>query len=93
MATKMTETKTTKKAEAKKVETKKAEPKKVEKKEVKKDTRVWHKGHPIVSGTYTVKLDGKEAKAVWVQGFRKGKWATVDGQLLTGKITEYTETK
>ena len=91
MATKKTETKTTKKAEAKKVETKKAELKKVEEKEGKKDTRVWRTGQPIKSGIYAVKLDGKETKLQFIMGLRKGKWATLDGQLALGTVEEWTE--
>lgn len=90
MATKKTETKTTKKAAPKKAETK-AEPKKVEKKEVKKDARVWRTGQPIKSGVYTVKLDGKETQLRFIMGFRKGKWATLDGQLALGTVEEWTE--
>lgn len=86
MATKKTETKTTKKAAPKKAETK-AEPKK----ETKKDTRVWHTGQPIKSGIYAVKLDGKETQLQFVMGFKKGKWATLDGQLALGSVEEWTE--
>ena len=91
MATKKTETKTTKKAETKKAAPKKAEKKAEPKKEVKKDTRVWRTGQPIKSGIYAVKLDGKETKLQFIMGFRKGKWATLDGQLALGSVEEWTE--
>ena len=86
MATKKTETKTTKKAAPKKAETK-AEPKKVEKKEVKRE---WKTGHPIVSGTYLVLLNGKETEAQWLQGFKSGKWVK-DNSLLLGNVEGWTE--
>ena len=78
----------------KKTETKAAPKKTAAKKpEVKKDTRVWHDGHPMKTGVYECKLDGKELYLIWLHCdicSKHGKWSTMDGQLPIGNKIEWT---
>ena len=82
----------TKKEPAKKTTAKKTEPKK-DKPAPKKDTRVWHDGHPMKTGVYECKLDGKDLYLIWLHCdicSKHGKWSTMDGQLPIGKKIEWT---
>ena len=81
MATKKAETK----AAPKKTAAKKTEP--------KKDTRIWNEGHPMKTGVYECKLDGKELYLIWLHCdicSKHGKWSTMDGQLPIGNKIEWT---